>query len=135
MGKRTIDITDPEHHAHEAMQALKTLLLARLAEAERDEVLAMSAADIAEAEFRSPPTPGSLDPLLRRGSQDRLLHAAAATRPRAIPRPTISAPAAATAIAPATTSPGPYPPNPSRSQPSSAGPKAEVSWMAVAAAP
>ena len=68
MGKRTIDITDPEHHAHEATQALKALLLARLAEAERGEVVDMSAADIAEAEFRSRPTRGSLDPLLRQGS-------------------------------------------------------------------
>ena len=68
MSKRTIDITDPEHQANEAAQALKALLLARLAEAERGEVVDMSAAEIAESEFRSNPEADSSDLHFRRGS-------------------------------------------------------------------
>ena len=80
MSRLTIDISDQQHQTlkamaalqgktirqyaierlfpvtpdeEQAMQELKALLLARLAEAERGEVVAMSAAEIAESEFRS----------------------------------------------------------------------------------
>lgn len=80
MSRLTIDISDQQHQAlkamaalqgktirqyaierlfpatpddEQALQELKALLLARLAEAERGEVVAMSAAEIAESEFRS----------------------------------------------------------------------------------
>lgn len=79
MSRLTIDISDQQHQAlkamaalqgktirqyaierlfpaasdeEQAMQELKALLLARLAEAERGEVVAMSAAEIAESVFR-----------------------------------------------------------------------------------
>lgn len=80
MSRLTIDITEQQHQAlkamaalqgktirqyaierlfppasdeEQAMQALKALLLERLAEAERGEVVAMSAKEISESEFRS----------------------------------------------------------------------------------